>query len=34
MALCELRAALDRALKDADLPVPEHAASAATPSSK
>jgi protein-disulfide isomerase len=31
----EVRAALDRALKDADLPVPEHAAAAAaTPASK
>jgi protein-disulfide isomerase len=30
----ELRAALDRALKDANLPVPEHAAAAAAPASK
>jgi protein-disulfide isomerase len=30
----ELRAALDRALKDANLPVPEHAAAAAAPVSK
>jgi protein-disulfide isomerase len=30
----EMRAALDRALKDANLPVPEHAAAAAAPSSK
>jgi len=32
--ISELRAALDRALKDANLPVPEHAAGAATPASK
>jgi protein-disulfide isomerase len=30
----EMRAALDRALKDANLPVPEHAASAGAPASK
>jgi protein-disulfide isomerase len=30
----ELRAALDRALKDANLPVPEHATAAAAPASK
>ena len=30
----EMRAALDRALKDANLPVPEHAASAVAPASK
>jgi protein-disulfide isomerase len=30
----ELRAALDRALRDANLPVPEHAAAAAAPASK
>ena len=30
----ELRAALDRALKDASLPVPDHAAAAAAPASK
>lgn len=30
----ELRAALDRALKDVNLPVPEHATAAATPASK
>ena len=30
----ELRAALDRALKDANLPVPEHTAAAAAPVSK
>lgn len=32
--ISELRAALDRALKDANLPVPEHTASAAVPVSK
>jgi len=30
----EMRAALDRALKDANLPVPDHTAAAATPASK
>lgn len=32
--ISELRAALDRALKDANLPVPDHATAAATPASK
>ena len=32
--ISELRASLDRALKDADLPVPDHAAMAAAPISK
>ncbi len=32
--ISELRAALDRALKDANLPVPEHTAAAAAPASK
>lgn len=32
--ISQLRAALDRALKDANLPVPEHAAAAAAPASK
>jgi protein-disulfide isomerase len=32
--ISELRAALDRALKDANLPVPEHAGAAAAPASK
>jgi protein-disulfide isomerase len=32
--ISELRAALDRALKDANLPVPDHATGAATPASK
>jgi protein-disulfide isomerase len=32
--IIQLRAALDRALKDANLPVPEHAAAAAAPASK
>jgi protein-disulfide isomerase len=34
VSIRELRAALDRALKDANLPVPEHTASAAAPVSK
>jgi hypothetical protein len=32
--ISEVRAALDRALKDANLPVPEHTATAAAPASK
>ncbi len=34
VSIGELRAALDRALKDANLPVPEHAAAAPAPASK
>jgi protein-disulfide isomerase len=33
-SLADMRAALDRALKDANLPVPEHAAAASPPASK
>jgi protein-disulfide isomerase len=33
-SVSQMRAALDHALKDANLPVPEHAAAAATPASK
>jgi hypothetical protein len=32
--ISEVRAALDRALKDANLPVPEHAVAASAPASK
>jgi protein-disulfide isomerase len=34
VSISEVRAALDRALKDANLPVPEHTATAAAPASK
>jgi predicted DsbA family dithiol-disulfide isomerase len=34
VSIGELRAALDRALKDANLPVPEHTAAAPAPASK